>query len=220
MTTLEVQKRDATKKARSTLRKQEMVPAVVYGKKEKSTPIAVSLKEFTLAWKEAGESTVLTLKGLEGDKDVLIQEVSVDPIYGEPVHIDFYAIEADKLVVVSVPLVFEGVAPAEKELGGNLTKVMHDIEVEALPKNLPHDIVVDISGLKTFEDQIHASQIVLPAGVSLACEPEEVVALVAEAVEESEEEPTEAPDMSAIEVEKKGKDEDSSEGGDGEEKSE
>ena len=88
---------------------------------------------------------------------------------------------------------------------------MYEIEIEAMPKDLPHEIEVDISSLVDFESQIHASDIVLPAGVVLITGPEEVIALVQEANEEVDETPVEAVDISSIEVEKKGKKEEEAE---------
>lgn len=201
---LEAIKRETSKSARASLRKEAMIPAVVYGKKEASTPIAVSVINFKKVWEEAGESTVVTLDGFGKSVDVLIQEVSIDHISGLPVHVDFYAIEADKKVEVEVPLEYVGEAPAVKLLGGNLVKVLHEVSIEALPKNLPHSIEVDISTLETFESQILAKDLKLSTGVTLITNPEEVVALVAAVSEEKEEEVV-APDLSAIEVEKKGK---------------
>ncbi len=201
---LEAIKRETSKSARASLRKEAMIPAVVYGKKEASTPIAVSVINFKKVWEQAGESTVVTLDGLGKGIDVLIQEVSIDHISGLPVHVDFYAIEADKMVEVEVPLEYVGEAPAVKLLGGNLVKVLHEVSIEALPKNLPHSIEVDISTLETFESQILAKDLKLSTGVTLITNAEEVVALVAAVTEEKDEDAV-APDLSTIEVIKKGK---------------
>lgn len=193
-------------KASKKLREAGVVPAVLYGAGEAPVHLAIGRTDLEKAWNDAGSSTVVTLTGLNGGKDVLIQEVAVDPVYGTPIHADLYAVRSDVAVEVAVELVFEGVAPAEKDLGGTLIKVMHEIAVEALPKNLPHEIVVDISSLKTFDDQIHVRDLALPAGVTAVTDAEEVVALVQAAQEEPEEEAATA-DVSAVEVEKKGKEE-------------
>jgi large subunit ribosomal protein L25 len=204
---LQAKKRDGKgSKQSALLRADGFIPAVVYGKKEDTTPITLSEKDFQKAFEEAGESTVLELVGVGDTKEVLIHDIDRDPLRGLVRHVDLYAIEKGKPVEVSVPIEFIGVAPAEKELGGTLMKVMHEVEIEALARDLPHEVVLDISILKTFEDQAHASDIVMPSGVTLKTDAEEVVALVNEAKEE-EEEPVEAPDLSAIEVEKKGKEE-------------
>lgn len=202
MITLDVEKRDP-KASLSAIRKAGKIPAVFYGKKEKSTPISLSFPIFEKTLKEAGESTILHLAGVGIDVDVLINDVDLDPVTDKPRHADFYAIEKDKKLEVKIPLEFIGVAPAVKDLGGVLVKVMHEIEIEALPKDLPHKLTVDISTLATFESIIKIKDIKLPAGVSTKAKLEEIVASVYEPKEEViEEKPV---DLSAIEVEKKGK---------------
>ncbi len=188
-------------------RSQGSIPAIVYGGGENTTHIVLSTKEFDKIWKQAGENTVITLTGAGKDKSVLVQEVSVDPLYGTPMHVDLYAVKADESVEVAVPLTFEGVAPAEKELGGTLLKVMHELEIEALPQNLPGSITVDISSLATFDDIIHVSDLSIPKGVTSRIPDEDVVALVQPAKEEEEEPVVEEQDVADIEVEKKGKEE-------------
>jgi large subunit ribosomal protein L25 len=135
--------------------------------------------------------------------DCLIKEVQLDPIKDVPVHADFYALEKGQKVKVRVPLEFIGVSPAVKDLGAVLVKVMHDIEIEAVPKDLPHRVEIDISMLSSFGSQIFAKDAKLPNGVTLVEKADDVVASVYEPKEEKIEE---APvDLSAIEVEKKGK---------------
>jgi large subunit ribosomal protein L25 len=200
---LKAEKRDL-KEGLVSLRKSGSMPAVFYGPKEPSTPIKIVLADFKKAWKTAGESTVVSLEGDGIDADVLIQEVDLDPVTDLPIHADFYAIEKGKKLAVDVPLEFIGVSPAVKDLGAVLIKVLHDVEIEALPKDLPHKLEVDIAGLVTFESVLTASDIKLPAGVTLMIKPEEVIASVYEPKEEVIE-VAPAADLSAIEVEKKGK---------------
>jgi large subunit ribosomal protein L25 len=201
---LAVEKRDL-KKNPHTLRRQGLLPAVVYGRSQESTPIAVNAKEFEKVFKAAGESAVIALEGLGETKDALINEVDFDAVTGKPLHADFYAIEKGQTVTVSVPLEFVGTSPAVKDLGGVLTKVMHELELECEPKDLPHSIKVDISKLATLEDQIHVSDLPLPASAKISADPEEVVAMISVAKEEVEE--AAAPvDLSAIEIsEERGK---------------
>lgn len=201
MKTLNATKRSKTEKL-AIVRSNGMVPAVVYGAKVDNTSISVPSIDFIKAWKEAGESSTLMLS-LEGKNiDVLIHEVQVDPIKGFPKHVDFLAVDMNKPIEVSVPLEFVGVAPAEKNGLGVLAKVIHEVEISALPKDIPAHITVDISSLETLENQIHVSDIVLPKGVTMISDVEEVVALVAAVKEEVESAPM---DLSSIEVEKKGK---------------
>lgn len=189
------------------------LPAVVYGRVEPATPIAVSASEFLRVWREAGTSSIIQLTGLDDDDmDVLIHDVDVDPVTEKPRHADFYAIERGKTLSITVPLTFTGVAPAVKELGGSLVKVLHEVDIDALPRNLPHDLPVDVSGLTDFEKQIHVSDLDTPEGVTITTDPDEVVALVAEAGEEEPEEAESAEmDISDVEVEKRGKDEEAAE---------
>jgi len=185
---LTVEKRD-TNTSPAALRREGKIPAVVYGRSEGSTPIMVDQKTFEKVFKEAGESTVITLTGLGGQKDALIHEVSFHPVSGMPLHADFYAIEKGQTVTVSVPLEFEGVAPAVKDLGGILVKVMHELEIECQPKDLPQQIVVDISALTTLDGQIMVKDLKLPASAKISVDLEEVVAMVSVAQEETESAP-------------------------------
>lgn len=197
------------------IRKAGKIPAVFYGKKEASTPISIPKIDFLKVWKEAGESSVVTLEILHGNeessgtlKESLIHDVDVDPVSGAPRHADFYVFEKGHKVEVKLPIEFDGVSPAVKDLGGILVKVLHELAVEAMPKDLPHNIVIDISTLANFGDQILAGDIKLPSGVELKAGPEEVIATVSAPREEKEEEAP-APDLSAIELsEERGKKDD------------
>ncbi|HRZ30164.1 MAG TPA: 50S ribosomal protein L25 [Candidatus Paceibacterota bacterium] len=204
--------RDILGKKVSELRRVGELPAVVYGGKEGSKCLTLNLIEFKKVLKEAGESSIISLE-LDGKKtDVLIHEVQFEPVTGEPVHADLYVVSQDKEIEVDVPLVFEGVPPAVKELGGSLVKVIHELPISALPKNLPHDIIVDVSVLKTLDSQILVRDLKLPTGVKAVVEDDEVVASITIAGEEVVDEVTPA-DLSGIEVEKKGKkDEEDGEG--------
>ncbi|MBP6858630.1 MAG: 50S ribosomal protein L25 [Candidatus Pacebacteria bacterium] len=204
MLSLTIEKRDV-KLTPEKVRATGAMPAVFYGPKEASTAISINAKEFTKVWKKAGESSVIILKDAAGaEHEALIHEVDVHPLSGEARHADFYVIEKGKKVSVAVPLVFSGVSSAVKDKAGILVKVHRELEIEAAPRDLPHDITVDISKLVELTDVIKAGDLALPKGVDLKINPEEVVASIAVAKEEVEEAPV-AIDMSAIEVEKKGK---------------
>ena len=178
MLEIQTENREVFGKKLEPFRKKGKLPAVLYGPKEKTRPIFISLKDFKKLWNEAGESTVIQLNLGDIKKEVLIQDVAMDPVKGEPVHVDFYAVQMDKPIQASVSLVFGGISPAVKNLGGILVKVMHEIEVEALPKNLPHELSVDISILVNFEDKISAKAVILPQGVKLISNPDETIALI------------------------------------------
>jgi len=210
MNTLTAIKRSKTEKLAS-IRKNSMVPAVVYGARVENTMISVSSIEFEKILKIAGESSTIVIeikadvekKQLAQKFDVLIHDVQVDPVKGNPRHIDFLAIDMNKPVTVSISVEFINIAPAEKNSLGVLVKVMHEIEVEALPKNLPHKVDVDLSTLVALDDQIHIKDIVLPKDVKMITDENEVIALITAIKEEIVEETP--VDLSSIEVEKKGK---------------
>lgn len=204
MTTLTIEKRNASEKP-DAVRASGFTPAVFYGPKQASTPIKVNTIDFIKVYREAGESTIVTLIDGNEQHEALIQDIAIDPVKGAVQHVDFYIVEKGKKVEVTVPLVFVGVAPAERDLQGVLVKVMHEIDIEAMPKDLPHEIEVSIESLVDFETQIHAKDIVLPAGVSLVTDPEEVIVLV-QAHKDEVETDVAAPDFSTIEVVGKKKD--------------
>jgi large subunit ribosomal protein L25 len=197
----------ATKRSKAdrleAIRIKGMIPAVVYGARVENTSISVPSVSFEKTLKMAGESSTIVLD-IEGSKvDVLIHDVQVDPIKGFPIHIDFLAVDMNKPVEVAVPLEFTGVSQAEKDGLGSLVKVLHEVEIRALPKDLPHSIIVDISPLVTLADQIHVKDLTVAKEITVITDSDEVVALVAPAKAEKVEE--EAPvDLSSIEVEKKG----------------
>lgn len=210
--TLHAEARTVRGKKLEALRKAGKLPAVIYGPKEEAMPLMLEKAAFEKVFRAAGESTIIVLEGLGEEKEVLVHEVAFDPAKGGAIHVDFYAIEKGKEITVDVPLEYVGEAPALKS-GGSLTKVLHAVEVTCKPSALPQHIEVDVSALVDFETQIHVRDLKVAAGVKIENDPEEVIALVQEVEEEVEEAPAEV-DMSAIEVEEKGKKE---EAGDAEE---
>jgi large subunit ribosomal protein L25 len=203
MITIEAVQRDAKVNPKQ-LRSEGRIPAVFYGKGVEATSISISNAQFIKAYREAGESTIVTLSVGGKKHSVLIHDVSRHAVTGNILHVDFLVVPMDKEIEVSVPLSFEGEAGAAK-LGANIIKVMHEVTVSALPTNLPHSISVDLSKLGDIDAHITIGDLVLPKNVKIVEGAEEVVAIAAPAQEE-----TEAPavDMAAIEVEQKGKKED------------
>ena len=178
MFTLQAQLRTLLGKKTKALKSQGQIPAVVYGPGEKNASISVDEKDFRKVFKEAGESSLIELVIGKEKRPVLVSEIQQDPITDSIIHIDFFQASLKEEVQVNIPLVFEGVAPAEKDLGGTLNKNMSELEVKALPQNLPHEIIVDISKLATFDDAIMVKDIVLPKDVVTTKNPDEVIASV------------------------------------------
>lgn len=194
---LEVEKRAASG---SAVRAAGNIPAVVYGPKQEPIAIAVDKLKFEKTLHEGGESTIITLMGLDEEIEVLVQDVAFNAEKGGVEHADFYAIERGKELTTNVVFEFVGEAPVEKN-GATVTKVMQEVEVTCRPSVLPSHIDVDLSVLVAEDSQIHVSDLTIPEGVTLNVESDAVVATVSAAREAEPEEPTEAVDMDAVEVE-------------------
>lgn len=177
---LKTEKREIKGKKVSALRAEGFIPSVVYGKDVEPVSLTINLRDFSKLYKEAGESSLIDLLIEDKTLRVLISDVQLDPLTDVPVHVDFHKVNLTEEITANVPLKFENeeVAPAVKELGGVLVKEKDEIEVECLPTNIPHEIVVDVTGLATFDDIIHVSDLPVPADVKVINEGEEVVALV------------------------------------------
>ena len=206
---LSVIARDTTS-TRATLQAEDKIPAVVYGPKQESIALSVDRRDFMKTFKEAGESTIIELAGLEEPIEVLVHDLDFHPSKGQVQHIDFYAFERGKEMTTEVPISFVGTAPVEKG-GGMVNKVLHEVTITCRPSNLPSEIEIDITVLTEADQQLTIADLPALEGVSYEHETDEVVA-VAEGVrdEESDTDP-EAADVGAIEVEAKGKTEEEGE---------
>lgn len=188
------------------VRADKKIPGIVYGPKQEPVTIEVDTHAFEKIMTEAGESTIITLEGLDSQIEVLIHEVAFNAARGGAEHVDFYAIERGKELTTHVALEFIGESPVEKG-GAMVNKALHEVEITCRPSNLPSHIDVDVSVITDSDSQITVADIKVPDGVTINTDPETVVANVSEAREEEPEEVPEAVDMDAIEVEQKGKEE-------------
>jgi large subunit ribosomal protein L25 len=211
MLSLSTQTRKKLGKDAKALRKKGFVPAVLYGPKTKNIFLKIDLKKFNKIYKQAGESSLISL---EIDKKklpapVLIYNVQFNPVSGEPIHIDFFQPSLEEKIETAVALAFEGISKAAEELGGTLVKNISEVEVKALPQNLPHEIKVDISKLETFDDEILIKDLRVPEGVEILKKPEEIIAIVSppEKIEEELEKPIEEKVEEVERVEEKEKEE-------------
>jgi len=208
MLKLSVKIRKILGKKVKNLRKEGILPAILYGPKIKeSLSLEVDYELFEKIYKEAGESSLISLE-IEGKKQkpqVLIQEVKRDSVTDMFLHIDFYQPRLEKEVEATVPLVFEGKAPAVKELGGTLVKNISEVEIKALPQKLLREIKVSVENLKTFDDEILISDLKVSEGVKISRSPEDIVALVTppEKIEEELEKPIEEKVEEVEKVEEK-----------------
>ncbi|HEX5430265.1 MAG TPA: 50S ribosomal protein L25/general stress protein Ctc [Patescibacteria group bacterium] len=171
-------KRTVKGKAAAKLRKTGKLPGVLYGHNLSNAEIEIDEREFLKVFRAAGESTLVKLTYEGKTQPVLIQEVQRHFLHGQPIHVDFYAVNMTEKLKANIPLHFVGESQAVKALGGTLVKNLSEIEVECLPGDLPHEFEVDISALNTFEDDIHVSDLKVSDKVEVLTPGDEVVATV------------------------------------------
>lgn len=195
------------------IRAEGRVPGIMYGAGSTPASLSVSAVELEKLYRAASESTLidLTLEGAAPVK-VLLQDVQFDPVRGKITHVDFRQINMNQELEVQVEIRLIGLAPAVKELGGSLVQQVESVTVRCLPKDLINFVEVDVSSLVNFDAVINVKDLKLPAGVEPLDDAEGVVAKVAAPMSEDEmkaleEAGTPVVDLSKIEVEKKGKDE-------------
>lgn len=178
MITLKASVREAGK-GLQTLRNGGFIPASVHGHGIEPTSLSLDSREFTRAFKAAGENTIISLS-IDGAKpvNVLVKEAQMHPLTNRYTHADFFQVRMDEVIEATVPFEFVGDSAAVSELGGVLIKASDEVDVKALPANLPHTIQIDLSALKTFDDVIKVGDIVLPKGVTIDADVETVIALV------------------------------------------
>ncbi len=165
--------------ALKAMRREGLVPAVIYGKSEPNQNIKVNAKEFATLLKSSGSEHILVDLDLEGTKKLaLLQDVQHDPLSGIYLHADFHAVSATETIHAVVPVETTGEAPGLK-LGGLLEILVHELSVACLAEDLPEFITIDVSNLSLGE-AVHVGDIALPKGVKIEMDASLVVALVTE----------------------------------------
>lgn len=176
---LKARKRKILGKKTKKLKKQNQLPAILYGHKVKNIPLTIDKKEFDYIFHQAGQTTLINLEITDiGSKKVLIQEVQLDPVSGHIIHIDFHQVKLTQKIKTEVPIITKGMAPAVSDLEGSLIINKDKIEIECLPQDLIHEIKIDVSELKTFDDKILIEDLKVPENIKILDDLEEVVALV------------------------------------------
>src|SRR5690242_14855961 len=190
---LAAQHRDVTGKKVASLRREGLLPAVVFGHGQASDNVTVDAHAFELLRRHAGPNTLIDLK-IDGGKaaPVLVHDVQHHPVTRKPLHLDLYVVKMTEELTVDVPLVSEGESEAVKDRNGTLLHVIEHIRVKALPDHLPQSVRYSIESLATFDDAIHVRDLDLPSDVTLLTDPGEVVAKVLPPRVEEVEEPVAA----------------------------
>lgn len=174
------------------LRNAGILPAVIYSKELGSISLQLNYLEFLRLFKEVGTSNVIDLMIDEKKYPCIVHGLDIHPVTGRLRHVDFLSVNLLKKVTATVELVFVGEAPAVKEFGAVLTTPLQEIEVEALPDNLPSSIEVDLSSLVSIESMIRVSDLASSDNYEIITNSEELIATLVYQSVEVEEAPAEA----------------------------
>lgn len=193
------QRRTVLGKQVKRLRREGLIPGVVYGPVvEETVPVSVDFREFVKFYQRTGHSTLFDLRWEDGSQSVFIREVQNDPVRRTPIHIDFFAPNLRRPVRALVPLVLHNPPQLTAAV---LTESRTDIEVEALPANIPAQIAVDVSGLEQPGDAIRVGDLTMPENVTAVTDAGELLVLIeavyAEPVAVEEEEAAESAEAEA-----------------------
>ncbi|MBI2405314.1 50S ribosomal protein L25 [Candidatus Gottesmanbacteria bacterium] len=153
------------------LRKQGLIPATMYGKNIKSVSVSLSAHEFDKVYKETGETGLIELTMNTDTHPVLIHHVQVDPVGEHILHIEFHQVDLKEKVTTRVPVKLMGTSPVVMQKLGVLLAVLDEIEVEALPADLPEYISIDTSGLHEVNAEVKVGDVTTPKGVSVQTDP-------------------------------------------------
>ncbi len=184
--TLNAEPRKITGRKVKRLRREGLVPANVFGKKIKSQAVAVTLADFQKIYQEVGETGLvdITVKGEKDSRPCLIVNVHAHPVTDLPLHADFHQVDLTQKVTANVPVELTGESPAVKEKGALLITLLDEIEVEALPTDLPEKFTVDVTSLKEFDDAILVKDLQADSKVTIKTSPEEAIVKAQEPKEE------------------------------------
>jgi large subunit ribosomal protein L25 len=172
-------RRAVTGKKVSHLRREGMLPAVVFGRGLESDNVSVDAHAFEQLRRHAGANTLIDLSVDGGAAaPVLVHGVQTSVITRRPLHVDLFVVRMTEELTVDVPLVSEGTSDAIENAGGTLMHVIEHVRVRARPDHLPQSIHYSIDSLATFDDQIHVRDLVIPSDATLLNDLDEVVAKV------------------------------------------
>lgn len=194
---LKAEKRNIFGRKIKKLRAEGILPANIYGKNLKSQGAQIDLKEFLKIYEQAGETNIikLTLAKEAKTRPVLVHNLQVDPVTDQPLHVDFHQVDLKAKVEVAIPIELKGEAPAVAK-GGVLVQIMDEVEVEALPTDLPDKFVVDISSINEIGQGISIKDLKVEKNKIKVLVDDEEQLLVK--VEEPEKEEEEKPAVEAV----------------------
>jgi large subunit ribosomal protein L25 len=164
------------------LRREGVIPAVLYGHKVPPVSLAVDAKEMERTWHHAGRTHLVDVhvEGQKGARKALIKDLQIHPRSGRMLHVDFFAVNLREKITSEVPVIVIGESPAVRDRLGQIQQVISTVRVEALPAELPAQLTVDVSGLTEVDQAITVGELELPKGVALVhTEPAETVVKIA-----------------------------------------
>lgn len=173
----------STKKSLNAIRDARKIPAVIYGGKGDSVSVVVAERELLGAIKEGGHNAIIHLEHGKKNDTVIVKALQRHPVTNIPVHVDFQRIDLKKKITVKVQIHVVGEAPGVKLHGGVLEHVLRELEVQALPNQIPQKIEVDISGMEVGAG-IVVKDVKAPAGCEILNDPEQIVVHVVHATKE------------------------------------
>ena len=191
------QKRTVKGKQVKALRRAGILPGVIYGRHLEAFPIQMAAHEASLKLGKLTSSSLVTID-VEGEKHtVIVRDRQRDPIYGRLIHVDFLAVSLTETLRTTVEVVLVGEAPVSKLADVVILHNLYELEIECLPKDLPAKIEVDLSSLRTVEDNITVADLKLGDKINVLTDPEEVIVSVSYAEEEAaaETEAVEEPEV-------------------------
>lgn len=196
--TLSASIRNITGRKVKKLRLEGKLPANLFGKKTKSANLTLMTREFEKLYRRAGSTSLIDLQ-VEGEakpRPVLISEVQLDPVSDKLLHVDLHEVDLTQKVTAAIPVKITGEAPAVKDKGAVLVTVLTEIDVEALPSDLPDHIEINVSNLAEFGDSILVKNLKVSSDVRVLTKEDETVVMVQEPKKE-EEAPTPVPTPTA-----------------------
>jgi large subunit ribosomal protein L25 len=207
--TLVAEPRSVTGKKVKQLRREGLIPAVIYGQRE---PVHIQMDNLVLrrVLREAGSTSLIEIDLGGSSRTVLARHIQLHPTRGDVFHVDFYEVNMRQTLTSEASLVSRGESPTAEDGEGSVVLVVHSVQIEALPDDLISELEVDISRIETPEDVLYVGDLKAPAGVTILTDPETVIAKFeyAQLEEEEEEEVVEEPDAEEVEVIAKGRHED------------
>lgn len=219
---IRVEKRKTLGRKVKSLRQQGILPANVYGKKVKSLAVQLERKEFLPVWQKVGETGLVDLqvKGEEKPRPVLIHSPHLDPVTDLPLHVDFHQVDLTEKVTTDIPVEIVGESPAVAQKVGVLIQPLAEVEVEALPAELPDHFNVDVSSLKEVDDGITVADLKVSSGVKILTDPDQVLAKIEPPAKEEEAPAPPAGEVEGEEVPAEGEEAPAPPAGEGEKKGE